>query len=474
MARNYDLIIIGAGPGGYTAALKAAGYGMKVAVIDRDKIGGACVNRGCIPTKALLHASKIFSMMQNSDEFGVSTDFISFDFKKMHDYKKRSVSRYRAGIEKLFEANHIDFIKGAAVIRREKTVEVHSEHGLEYLRGEKILIATGAKAVMPPIPGIDLPGVINSDRLLAAQNWNFDRIVILGGGVIGVEFATIFQALCSKVTILEKGPHLLGPMDQEVAVELEEQLRSQGIAVHCNTTIEEITNGDGLSCTILDHTTGKTSSIKASQIVIAVGRTPYTEGLFGEDVLLEYQDGRLAVDGDFMTSESGIYAIGDVVAKTQLAHVAAAQGTYVVENIAKVEHSIRLEVVPSSMYVSLPIVPNCIYTEPEIATVGITEQTAKAMGMNVRCGVCSMDGNGKSIIAREEKGFIHLIFEAYSNSIVGAQMVCPRATDMIGEMATAIANGLTAQQLSKAMRAHPTYSEGIAVAIEDAMRKGDS
>lgn len=473
MALNYDLVIIGAGPGGYTAALKAAGFGMKVAVVDKDRLGGVCINRGCIPTKALLYASNIFSMMQHCDEFGVSTDFISFDFGKMQDYKKRSVKKYRQEIEKLFQENGIDFIKGTASIRREKTVEVSSEHGKEYLRAQNIIIATGAKPVMPEIPGIHLPGVLNSDRLLAAQSWNFDRLVIMGGGVIGVEFATIFQALCSKVTIVEKGPHLLGPMDQEVAVALEKQLSSKGIAVCCNATVEEIVREDGLSCIIRNHVSGEVQKLKASQVLVAVGRKPCTEELFGEDVNLELQNGRIAVDADFMTSEPGIYAIGDVSAKTQLAHVAMAQGTYVVEKIAGRPHSIRLEAVPNGMYVSLPIVPNCIYTEPEIATVGITEQNARELGMKVRCGIHAMAENGKSIIAREEDGFIRLIFEAYSNTIVGAQMVCPRATDMIGEMATAIANGLTAEQMSRAMRAHPTYSEGIAAAIEDAMKEGE-
>ena len=186
---------------------------------------------------------------------------------------------------------------------------------------------------------------------------------------------------------------------------------------------------------------------------------------------MDLKTGRLAVDSDFMTSEEGIYAIGDVVSQIQLAHVAMAQGTYVVEKIANRPHSIHLEAVPNGMYVSLPIVPSCIYTTPEIATVGITEQAAKEMGMKVRCGVYSMNDNGKSIITRKEDGFIRLIFEVYSHTLVGAQIVCPRATDMIGEMATAIANGLTAAQLSKAMRAHPTYSEGIAAAIEDAMRE---
>ena len=470
MALNYDLVVIGAGPGGYTAALKAAALGMQVAVVDKDKVGGACVNRGCIPTKALLYASNIFSVMQRCDQFGVSTDFISFDYAKMQDYKKRSVQKYRKEIENLFRENGIDFIRGTATIRRERTVEVVNESGREYLRAQNVIIATGARPLVPDIPGLRLPGVINSDRLLAAQNWNFDRVVILGGGVIGVEFATIFQALCSKVTILEKGPHLLGPMDTEVSIELEKQMRKKGISIYCNIYLEEIVNEDGLSC-VVRLEDGTTTRIKASQVIVAIGRKPYFEGLCGNDVNLEVKDGRLVVDEDFMTSEPGVYAIGDVVARTQLAHVAMAQGTYVVEKLAGKKHSIRLEAVPNGMYVSLPIVPSCIYTHPEIATVGITEQTAIQMGMKVRCGMYTMDGNGKSIISREEDGFIRLIFEAYTNTIVGAQMVCPRATDMIGEMATAIANGLTAEQLSLAMRAHPTYSEGIAAAIEDAMKE---
>lgn len=471
MTRQFDLIVIGAGPGGYTAALKAAELGMSVAVIDKDKLGGVCLNRGCIPTKALLHASNIFSMMQQCDDFGVSTDFISFDFGKMQDYKRRAVLKYRSEIEKLFEKNKITFIRAEAKIRRDKTVEIINEEGREYLQGTSVIIATGAQPMMPDIPGIDGPGVINSDRLLASKEWNFDRIVIVGGGVIGVEFATIFQALCSKVTIIEKGPHLLGPMDIQVAEALEMTLRAKGIAIHCNTTIEQI---EDLNCTLYNHETKETFNLKASQVVIAIGRKPYTDGLTGEDVNLECANGKLVVDKDFMTSEPGLYAIGDVIAKTQLAHVAAAQGTYVVEKIAGKEHSIMLEVVPNGMYVPLPIVPNCIYTKPEIATVGITEEAAVKLGMKVRCGVCSMDGNGKSIITKEEGGFIRLIFEAYSNTIVGAQMVCPRATDMIGEMATAIANGLTASQLDKAMRAHPTYSEGIAQAIHNAINGGDT
>ena len=471
MAIKYDLIIIGAGPGGYTAAFKAAGFGMKVAVIEKEKLGGVCLNRGCIPTKALLHASSIFSMLQSCDDFGVSTDFISFDFAKMQDYKKRAVGKYRDEIKHLFELNHIDLIPGTATIRRNKTVEVKGPDGQDYYEADYIIIATGAKPVNIPVPGADLPGVLNSDRLLAAGSWNFDRLTIIGGGVIGVEFATIFNSLCSKVTIIEREKHLLGPMDPIVSQELEKELKGKGIAIYCNATVTGISDEEGLTCHI-DHEEEKLS-IKSGQILMAVGRKPCMDDLFGADVQFEMKDGKLAVDSEFMTSEPGIYAIGDVIAHTQLAHVAAAQGTYVVEKLAGKSHSIRLSVVPNGMFVSLPIVPNCIYTDPEIATVGLTEEVAKKLGLKVRCGKYSMDGNGKSIISREENGFIRLVFEAYSNNIVGAQIVCPRATDMIGEMATAIANGLTAEQLSLAMRAHPTYSEGIAAAIEDAMKEGE-
>lgn len=470
MAKKYDLLVIGAGPGGYTAALKAASFGMRVGVIEKKKLGGTCVNKGCIPTKALLYASSIFQMLQNSDEFGVSTDFISFDFKKMQQYKKNAVAEYRSEIERLFEKNNVDFISGTAIIRRNKTVEVKSSEGKEYFEADSIIIATGAVAETCPVPGADLPGVLSSDKLLGSENWNFERLTILGGGVIGVEMATIFNALCSKVTIIEKGERLLGPMDKEVSLQLENELKKKGIQVFCNATVKEIKDESGLVCVI--DAGGEEKRIRTGQILTAIGRKPYMDGLFGDDVSFEMEDGKLKLTSEFETSEPGIYAIGDVTAGIQLAHLAAAQGTYVVEKIAGVKHSIKLYVVPNGMYARLPIVPNCIYTEPEIATVGITREEADRLNMKVRCGWYSMTENGKSIISKSECGFIRLIFEAYSNTIVGAQMVCPRATDMIAEMATAIANGLTAEQLSVAMRAHPTYSEGIAAAIEDAMKEG--
>ena len=473
MAREFDVVVIGAGPGGYTAAIKAAQFGLSVAVIEKKKVGGTCVNRGCIPTKALLHASNMFHMMQNCDEFGVSTDFISFDFGKMQKYKKKAVTKYREGIEGGFRKLGIEVVKGTALLRRDRTVGVElADGGHEFLKGKSVIIATGAGPAMNDIPGSKLPGVWSSDRLLAAESWNFDRLTIMGGGVIAVEFATMFNNLCSHVTVVEKQKHLMAPMDDVMSTELEKELRRKGINVYCDATVTELMEEDGgLSCVITPNDGGEAMKMRAGQVLMAIGRRPDVSQLLGEDISLRMENGKIAVDANFETSEPGIYAIGDVAARIQLAHVAAAQGTYVVEKIAGRPHSIKLEVVPNGMYVSLPIVPNCIYTDPEIATVGITEEIAKKKGLMVRCGHFSMRDNGKSIISGEENGFIRLVFEAYSNTIVGAQMMCPRATDMIGEMATAIANGLTAQEMSFAMRAQPTYNEGIGTAIEDAMRR---
>lgn len=464
---KFDLIVIGAGPGGYTAALKAADFGLKTLVIEERELGGACTNRGCIPTKALLYASGCFSKMQHWDEIGVSADFISFDFKKMQQYKDKAVKTCREDLSRLFEKAGIEYVHGKAVLGPNLTVETEEEDGPKVYQGKNILIATGAVSGNPHIPGADLPGVYTSSQLLAAKTWNFDRVTIIGGGVIGVEFATIFQSLCSKVTILEKGPHLLGPMDSRVAKELEESLKKKGIAVFCNADVKGIEEKDGLCC--YAERNGEEICVKSGAVLMAVGRKPNFTSLLSGEVSLEQTKGRIAVNESFMTSHPGIYAVGDVASEIQLAHAAAAQGTYAVEAIAGKPHSIRLETVPSGMYVRLPIVPNCIYTDPEIATVGLTEEAARAQGLRVRCGYYSMTENGKSIIAGQEEGFISLIFEGCSNTLIGAQIICPRATDMIGEMATAIANGLTAGQLSMAMRAHPTYSEGISKAIANAM-----
>lgn len=488
MTDQYDLIIIGAGPGGYTAAIKAAGFGMKVAVIEKERLGGVCLNTGCIPAKALLYASSFYEEVKHAKQFGVSVEGHGFDLGKMQDYKERSADEYRSQIKNQFKQNQVTFIRGTAKLHKDNVVEVvrpfpealrppaegepqqELQQWREYYKGTYVLLAAGTEPVIPDIPGIHLPQVLTSREILKARDWKFDRLLIIGGGVIGVEVAAIFAALGSKVTLVEKTGRLLGPMDPEISDCLEESLRAKGIAVRCNASVMEIRERkDGrVSCAI--HEDGTWREEVADRVLVAVGRRPDMSQVLAEDCEVEVKDGRAVVKGTYRTTQDGVYAVGDMVARMRLAHVAAAQATYVVEHLADKGHRMQLTVVPNGMFVVLPVVPTCIYTSPEIAAVGFTEDDARRYNMKVKCGKAFMRENGRAIMARETTGFVRLLFEAYSNTLVGAQMMCPRATDMIGELATAIANGLTAAQLSMAMRAHPTFSEALTVAIEDAMK----
>lgn len=492
---RYDLIIIGAGPGGYTAAIQAASFGMKVAVVEKERLGGACLNTGCIPAKALLYASSFYQEVRQAGRFGVVVDHPGFDFGRMQDYKDQSVDEYRDQIKHLFLKHHITYIKGKALLHKDNVVEVvrsakygngedtwgraegsvNKEEGsgasvLEYYRSRYILLAVGAEPIIPPIPGIHLPQVMTSQEILRARKWEFDRLLIIGGGVIGVEVAAIFAALGSRVTLAEKTGRLLGTMDPEISDCLEESLRERGIKVCCCCSVMELREREDGRVRYAFHENGTWGEDIADRVLTAVGRRPDLSQVLAEDCQVQVKDGRPVLKGTWQTTQEGVYAVGDMVARLRLAHVAASQAAYVAEHLAGKGHRMQLSVVPNGMFVELPVAPTCIYTSPEIAAVGFTEDEARTYHMKVRCGKAFMKENGRAIIARETTGFIRLLFEAYSDTLVGAQMMCPRATDLIGEMATAIANGLTSAQLSMAMRAHPTFSEAVTAAIEDARR----
>ena len=472
MSELYDLIIIGAGPGGYTAASTASSFGMKVALIEKGELGGACVNTGCVPAKAMLQASAVFEDLKKASSFGISVGQVGFDLKKMQAYKDESVEAYRNMIRARLDANHVELIHGDAKLHRDNVVEVRMEGGTRNLKGKNVILATGAEPIIPDIPGVDSPQVMTSRSILRTGEWNFDRLIVIGGGVIGVEVATIFAALGSKVTLLEKGGRLLETMDPMISDQLEESLLSKGIDVRCNADVVEIHSRSDGSASVSYREQGCWKDKAADRVLIAVGRKPDMKKVLAEDCEVELKDGRPVVKGTYRTTQKDVYAIGDTVAKMRLAHVAAAHAAYVAEHLAGQGHRMQLSVVPNGMYVVLPVVPTCIYTDPEIAAVGLTEAEAGKYNMKVKCGQAYMNVNGKAILARNTTGYISLLFEAYTNTLIGAQIMCPRATDMIGEMATAIANGLTAYQLSTAMRAHPTYSEAISAAIEDALHNG--
>ena len=451
---QYQLVVIGAGPGGYVAAIRAAQLGLKTAVIENRDVGGTCLNRGCIPTKALLHASEVYRQAKEASSLGVDILQASYQMDRIHEKKEKVVLQLRGGVEQLFKANKIDLIRGSAAILAPHKVSVTGgENSL--LTTDHILIATGSVPSCPPIPGIDLPGVVSSDQILEGDPIDYKSLVIIGGGVIGVEFATFYQNLGCEVAIIEAMDRLLPTMDREISQNLGMILKNRGGSIHTGARVEKITKQDGmLFCHFTQN--GQEYSVQAQGILVAVGRRPNTKGLFGSEVSIQMDRGRIVTENDFSTSLPNIWAIGDVTSSVQLAHLASAQGIAAAERIAGHQSSVDLSVVPS-----------CIYTDPEIASVGLSADEAKAQGIAVQTGKFLMAANGKTIIEGKDRGFIKVVCDAESGVLLGAQLMCARATDLIGEFANGITNHLTAEQMRRVIRPHPTFSEAITEAFED-------
>ncbi|MEG1779504.1 MAG: NAD(P)/FAD-dependent oxidoreductase, partial [Oscillospiraceae bacterium] len=320
---EYDLAVIGSGPGGYVAAIRAAQLGLKTVVIESKEVGGTCLNRGCVPTKTLLHSAQAYYETKNLDALGVTVNEVSFDMEKIHERKEKVSAGLRSGIEQLFKANKITLINGIATITGNNTIAVNGENTTQ-ITADSIIIATGGKPVPLPIKGIDLPNVFCSDRLLANSNKNFKRLTIIGGGVIGVEFASIYNALGCEVTIIEGTDRILPRMDKEISQNLAMILKKRGVIIHNSATVEEIVQNDTLTCIITAK--GERCDVKTDAVLAAVGRKPNIDDLFGKDVNIQTNNGFIVVDDNFRTDISNIYAVGDVIGGA-LAHQAAAQGT---------------------------------------------------------------------------------------------------------------------------------------------------
>ncbi len=455
--KEYQLIVIGAGPGGYEAAIRAAQLGLTTALIERREVGGTCLNRGCIPTKAMLHSAQLYREAANFELFGLHTENTSFDWAKVHQRKNDVVVKLRTGIEQLIKANKIDFFNNFASILWKNDVQL--DQG-EVIRGENILISTGSVPARPPIPGLDLPNVVTSDELLDDPHFTqvdslAKEILIIGGGVIGVEFASVFSSFGCHVTIVEAMERILPTMDREISQSLNMVLKKRGVSIHTGAMVEKLEQDEnGLVCHFTEK--GKAQAVPAQQVLVAIGRRPNTQGLFAEGFEVACERGRIVTDENFRTSVDSIYAIGDVTSKIQLAHMASAQGICAVHTIAGQKPPIDLR-----------YVPGCIYTDPEIASVGITEDEAKQQGIPVKKGKFLMTGNGRSLIDEQERGFIKVLAHQETDVILGAQLMCSRATDIVAELATAIVNGLTCAQLAGVIRPHPTFCEGVTEAVED-------
>lgn len=506
MEKHYNLVVIGAGPGGYVAAVKAAQLGMQVAVIESRELGGTCLNRGCIPTKTLMHSSHLYYEAQHFNEMGLEIQGLSYDIGKIQDRKDEVVQNLRNGVSNLLKSNNIDVLLGTGTIETnksntadkqnpadkqkttnkqimtdkqnttdnqnttdkqittdkqntaEKQITITSDTGIEYISTDKILIATGSKPIVPAMEGIHLPNVVTSDELLSMKDKVYQKLLIIGGGVIGVEFATIYRELGCEVVIVEAQERILPTMDREISQSVAFSLKKKGVKIFTSAHVERITESTGLTCHFVQKE--QEQEVEAEGILVSIGRRANTEHLFGEGFELTMDRDKIVVNDKFETSISGIYAIGDVIKGMQLAHMASAQGTVAVEYMNGKEASIDLSVVPS-----------CIYTTPEIASVGLTEDEAKQKGFSVITGKYPMLANSKTIISSEERGYIKVVFDSETDKLLGAQLLCSRATDIVGEFATAIVSGSTRKQLASVIRPHPTYEEAITETVESASKR---
>ena len=456
---KYDLIVIGAGPGGYVAAIKAAGLKKKVALIEKEQVGGTCLNRGCVPTKTLLHTADLYQQLQKSSSMGLLASDVRIDLPTLYARKDAVVSDLRNGINKLIESNGIDLIHGEAKVLSPSTIEVNNT----IYSTEHLLLATGSLPNIPPIPGATLEGVVTSDDLLKSPK-AYDSLLIIGGGVIGVEFATFYQSIGCNVTILEMKDRILPTLDREISQNLSMILKKRGITIITGAMVDRIEKDEeDLICYYQtkkssDHAESLLQN-RSQGILMATGRKGNTSTLCLDNIGLQTEHGYLPTNSSYETKVDGVYAIGDVVlGGPQLAHVASAQGINVVSSMFQ-------QVAPYHM----SSYPACIYTNPEIASVGMTLEEAKASGYEVVQGKAILSANCKSMIEMTDRGFVKLIFDQSSMILLGAHLMCLRATDLIGELCTAVANGLTARQLQLAIKPHPTLCEAIHEAVDDAL-----
>ena len=457
---DYQLIVIGAGPGGYTAALRAAKLGLHTAIVERREVGGTCLNRGCIPTKTLLHASQVYSDAAEGARMGVHAGNISYDMGEIFAYKRSVSDKLRQGIHALLKGAKVDVVEGTAQITAPGEVTVTAPDGaaVQYT-AERILAATGSVNVRPPIPGLELPGVMTSDELLEGTDKPYESLVIIGGGVIGVEFATFYSNLGCRVTLVEGMANLLPMMDRELGQNLAQILKKKGVEVLTSAMVQSLEPAEGGLCVHLRQK-DKDVAVTGEKVLCAIGRRAYFDGLFAPEMMPALNGKRLLVDENYQTSIPGVYAIGDASSAVQLAHVAAAQGTDCVERMCGSKGTTDLRVIPS-----------CIYSAPEIAVVGLTEAEAKEQGIPAVSGKCTLFSNARTIIEDPGRCFMKLVGRTDTREIIVAQLMCQHASDMISQISTAMVNHLTAEQLLSVMRPHPSFEEAMAEAVENLISK---
>jgi dihydrolipoamide dehydrogenase len=448
---RFDVAVIGGGPGGYVAAIRCAQFGKKTVLVESRELGGTCLNRGCIPTKTLLHTAELYDEVRDhGKELGLAAEGLAVDYAALAARKDAVAGRLRRGIEGLIRGRKIALVRGEASFTGPKTIRA----GEERITADHIIIAAGSVPASIPVPGADLPVALNSDQVLSLTEAP-ESAVIIGGGVIGIEFATLFTALGKKITVIEMLPRILNGMDDRICAEMTGVLSKRGVEIHTRAKLLEIASRTtGAVCYYEEGGLKKEAS--GDVVIMAVGRRPAAGALGLEAAGVACERGFITVDRRMATTVPGIWAIGDITGKIQLAHAASAQGLVAAANIAGKNASMDYGIIPS-----------CVYTSPEIASVGLTEEAAKAAGLPVKIGSFPAAANGRSMIMNVTDGFVKIITHAETGEILGAHIMAPRATDMIGEIAALKKAEGTVEELAATVHAHPTVNEMILEAAHD-------
>ena len=443
------IAIIGGGPGGYTAAIRAAQLNAEVTLIEKEKLGGTCLNKGCIPTKVLLHSTEAYQAAKNFEDIGIKVAGTELDWDQVQRRKTEVVDKQVKGVEMLLANNNVRKINGEGSFLNKNQIKVKEPDGSETIVDfDYAIIASGSKPIVIPIPGVDLPGVITSDEVLNLREIP-KSMVIIGGGVIGSEFAEVFSAAGCKVTIIEMLPNIIANMDKDIVSTLIFKFENSGVEIHTDTKVVSISKSEeGLA--VNTESAGKDRTFSAEKVLLAIGRKPATDNLVLENADIVTNRGVVAVNKNMQTNVPNIYAIGDARGGVMLAHAASSEGILAVESIMGMKSNIDFNTIPY-----------CVYTKPELAGVGLTEDQAREKGYDVRVGLFPMSINGKAMIEDEQQGLVKYVTDNATGEVLGLHISGPSATELIVEGALALRLEATIDEITSTIHAHPTVAEAL-------------
>jgi len=459
VAESYDVVIIGSGPGGYVAAIRAGQLGLKTALVEKDKrLGGTCLHRGCIPTKSLLYTAELYSHVLEAAEFGIDLKNPTINWAQAQKHKEKIVTKGANGIDMLMKKNKVTVVKGHGRIAGKGKVEVTGEgNAKQVLETKNIVLATGSVPKSLPNVKVDHKRILNSDSVLALETLP-KSIIVLGGGAVGVEFASIFNHVGAETTLVEYMPHLLPIEDEDASKEIEKLYRRRKINQLLGAKLEKVEASDkGVKAVVQMGTEVKT--IEAEYLLSAVGRSPVTEDIGLDKTNIKTDRGYIKTDQMMRTSEPNVYAIGDIVPTAMLAHVASSEGILAVEHIAG----------KNPQPINYDLVPSATYCYPEVASVGLTEKKAKERGYDVRTGIFPFAAITKASISEEAMGMVKVVSDKKYDEVLGIHLVGPHATELLAEACVALKLETTTEEIARTMHAHPTLSEIMKEAAEAAL-----